>query len=142
MGGEVVSRAEELLEPFVLTLERRQTQQTYAHACRRFVRWLGPGAGPADLSLASLAAYDEWLRDPDAFVLVAEQDGSPVGYALITIGEGPVEWRVGERWPTGKPSRCSPTLAAKASGRYSAVQLRAQTGPALGASRGRVAPPS
>jgi hypothetical protein len=28
VGGEVVSRAEELLEPFVLTLERHQTQQT------------------------------------------------------------------------------------------------------------------
>lgn len=46
MGGEVVSRAEELLELFVLTLERRQPQQTYAHACRRFVRWLGRGPGP------------------------------------------------------------------------------------------------
>ena len=29
--------------------------------------------------------YVEWLADPDAFVLIAEDDGVPVGYALVSL---------------------------------------------------------
>lgn len=41
--------------------------------------------------------YEVWLGDPDAFVLLAERDGRPVGYALVTIGEGPAGWKSGEQ---------------------------------------------
>ena len=41
--GELVAPAEELVDAFVTTLVASpQTQRTYARACRRFVRWLGP----------------------------------------------------------------------------------------------------
>ena len=41
--------------------------------------------------------YEAWLREPDTFVLLAERAGQPVGYALVTIGEGPQGWAVGKR---------------------------------------------
>ncbi len=34
------------------------------------------------------AAYATWLVEPDAFVLVAERGGEPVGYALVQIVDG------------------------------------------------------
>jgi site-specific recombinase XerD len=56
--GELVSPADELVGAFAATLVARpQTQRTYARACRRFARWLGPAAGPGDLSAANVARY-------------------------------------------------------------------------------------
>jgi ribosomal protein S18 acetylase RimI-like enzyme len=41
--------------------------------------------------------YEEWLQDPDAFVLIAESDGEPVGYAMVEL-RGPEEtWATGDR---------------------------------------------
>jgi GNAT superfamily N-acetyltransferase len=41
--------------------------------------------------------YEEWLAEPDAFVLLAEVDGEPIGYALVHL-RGPEEtWETGER---------------------------------------------
>ncbi len=34
------------------------------------------------------AAYEAWLAEPDAFVLIAELGGVPVGYALVRIVDG------------------------------------------------------
>jgi len=34
-----------------------QTQRTYDRACRRFVAWLGPLAGPEDLTSTQVASY-------------------------------------------------------------------------------------
>jgi ribosomal protein S18 acetylase RimI-like enzyme len=34
------------------------------------------------------AWYERWLRDGEAFVLLAEREGEPVGYAVIHIQEG------------------------------------------------------
>jgi hypothetical protein len=46
LRGELVAPAVELAERFTATLVARpQTQRTYALACGRFVRWLGPLAG-------------------------------------------------------------------------------------------------
>lgn len=43
------------------------------------------------------ADYERWLAAPDSLVLVAEDDGRPVGYALVTF-RGPEEaWASGER---------------------------------------------
>jgi ribosomal protein S18 acetylase RimI-like enzyme len=43
------------------------------------------------------ACYEEWLAEPDAFVLIAEVDSEPDGYALVHI-RGPEEtWTTGDR---------------------------------------------
>jgi len=33
------------------------------------------------------AEYERWLAEPDAFVMLAEQQGRPVGYALVNFRE-------------------------------------------------------
>jgi ribosomal protein S18 acetylase RimI-like enzyme len=41
--------------------------------------------------------YEEWLAEPDAFVLIAEVGGEPAGYALVHM-RGPEEtWETGDR---------------------------------------------
>jgi ribosomal protein S18 acetylase RimI-like enzyme len=58
---------------------------------------LGPVRAPRDSWAVRRALYEEWLSEPDAFVLVAESDGQPVGYALVHL-RGPEEtWATGER---------------------------------------------
>ena len=43
------------------------------------------------------ALYEAWLAEPDAFVLVAESEDEPIGYALVHL-RGPEEtWETGER---------------------------------------------
>lgn len=37
------------------------------------------------------------LADPDAFVMIAEWSERAVGYALVSLGEGPSGWDLGER---------------------------------------------
>ena len=60
--GELVTPAADLVDRFSATLVARpQTQRTYALACARFVRWLGPLAGPEDLTAANMAAYHAHL---------------------------------------------------------------------------------
>src|SRR3954447_21980072 len=59
---ELVAPVEELVDAFVLTLvASAQTQRTYERACRRFVRWLGPLAGPEALTAANVARYHAQL---------------------------------------------------------------------------------
>jgi ribosomal protein S18 acetylase RimI-like enzyme len=58
---------------------------------------LGPVRAPRDSWAVRRALYDELLAEPDAFVLVAESGGHPVGYALVHL-RGPEEtWATGER---------------------------------------------
>lgn len=60
--GELVAPADELVEGFAATLVARpQTQRTYQRACRRFARWLGPLAGPEDLTAENVARYHTHL---------------------------------------------------------------------------------
>jgi site-specific recombinase XerD len=40
---------------------RPQSQRTYLRACRRFATWLGPQAGPGDLTAANVARYHAHL---------------------------------------------------------------------------------
>lgn len=47
-----------------------------------------------------LAKYERWLTDPDAFVLVAEDAGGPIGYAFVTVGPGYASWCTGEKMAT------------------------------------------
>ena len=41
--------------------------------------------------------YASALEDPDAFVMVAERPAGLVGYALVSLTEGPSGWDYGER---------------------------------------------
>ena len=43
------------------------------------------------------AKYERWLRGPDSFFVIAEEGGSPVGYAFVTVGPGYAAWATGER---------------------------------------------
>jgi hypothetical protein len=57
LSGELVAPADELVQAFAATLVARpQTQRTYERACGRFARWLGPLAGPEDLTAANVPA--------------------------------------------------------------------------------------
>lgn len=58
---------------------------------------LGEVRPPAESWALRRALYEEWLRDPDAFALIAEEQGEPVGYAMVEL-RGPEEtWATGER---------------------------------------------
>ena len=62
LTGELVAPADALVNGFAATLiARPQTQRTYERACRRFARWLGPLAGPEDLTAANLSRYHAHL---------------------------------------------------------------------------------
>jgi len=38
-----------------------------------------------------------WLAEPDAFVLLAERRGRPVGYAVVHVVDGWQSWETGDR---------------------------------------------
>jgi GNAT superfamily N-acetyltransferase len=61
------------------------------------LRRLGPVRSADESWRVRRALYEEWLAEPDAFVLIAEGGGRPVGYALVHM-RGPEEsWDTGER---------------------------------------------
>ena len=41
--------------------------------------------------------YERWLAGPDAFLLIAEREGEPVGYAMAQLREGSPTWPLSER---------------------------------------------
>jgi ribosomal protein S18 acetylase RimI-like enzyme len=43
-------------------------------------------------------AYERWLREPEAFVLLAEVDGRPAGYALVRVSGPSPTWAGLERY--------------------------------------------
>jgi len=43
------------------------------------------------------AQYERWLSEPEAFVLVAELAGRPVGYAMVHLRAGSPTWPSSER---------------------------------------------
>jgi GNAT superfamily N-acetyltransferase len=43
------------------------------------------------------AQYESWLEGGEAVLLVAERDHRVIGYAMVTVGEGPATWDLGER---------------------------------------------
>jgi GNAT superfamily N-acetyltransferase len=43
------------------------------------------------------AQYESWLEAGEAVLLVAERDHRVIGYAMVTVGEGPATWDLGER---------------------------------------------
>ncbi|MEA2418767.1 MAG: hypothetical protein QOE60_973 [Thermoleophilaceae bacterium] len=58
---------------------------------------LGPVRRPDESWAVRRELYQDWLTEPDAFVLLAEVDDQPIGYALVHL-RGPEEtWQTGER---------------------------------------------
>jgi ribosomal protein S18 acetylase RimI-like enzyme len=58
---------------------------------------LGEVRAEADSWAVRRGLYEEWLEDPAAFVLIAESQGEPVGYAVVQV-RGPEEtWATGDR---------------------------------------------
>jgi ribosomal protein S18 acetylase RimI-like enzyme len=43
------------------------------------------------------AQYEGWLESDDAVLLIAERDRRAIGYAMVTIGDGPATWDLGDR---------------------------------------------
>jgi RimJ/RimL family protein N-acetyltransferase len=61
---------------------------------------LGPDASKRDLPEAwriRRAKYERWLADPDTFLVIAEANGEPLGYACVTVGPPYASWDSGER---------------------------------------------
>lgn len=55
-----------------------------------------PGRDPDDSWRRRLAKYERWLEDSGTFFLLAEDDGTAVGYAFVTTGPGLTSWEGGE----------------------------------------------
>jgi ribosomal protein S18 acetylase RimI-like enzyme len=60
---------------------------------------LGPLRSDAESWAVRRALYEEWLAEPDAFVLIASGDGGDgnVGYALVHMRSGEETWATGDR---------------------------------------------
>jgi ribosomal protein S18 acetylase RimI-like enzyme len=58
---------------------------------------LGPPRSREESWLRRRRQYEQWLASPNAFVLVAEHDGEPVGYAMARVREGSPTWPLSER---------------------------------------------
>lgn len=43
------------------------------------------------------AQYETWLATPGAFILLAEREGKPVGYVVVSLSDGYQGWSSGER---------------------------------------------
>lgn len=71
-------------------------------AVHRYHREIGSQPLNADEAVsweARRGLYDRWLRSGEGFLLLAQRDGAPVGYAAIQFHEGPDDtYPVGERW--------------------------------------------
>jgi site-specific recombinase XerD len=86
--GELVAPAAELARRFALTLVARpQTQRTYARACAKFIRWLGPLAGPDDLTAASVARYHAHLVASGRSSATVKKDRAALNTFLRWVAE-------------------------------------------------------
>jgi ribosomal protein S18 acetylase RimI-like enzyme len=57
-----------------------------------------PPTKPLDDSWAyRRAQYEDWLRKDGYTLLLAERDGQPIGYAVVSLGGGAATWDVGDR---------------------------------------------
>lgn len=58
---------------------------------------LGAPRTRADSWRRRRAQYERWLREPDAFILIAELGDRPVGYAMVHLRAGSPTWPSSER---------------------------------------------
>jgi ribosomal protein S18 acetylase RimI-like enzyme len=60
---------------------------------------LGPQTPKRELADAwrvRRSKYARWIRDPETFFILAEEDGEPVGYAFVTVGPPYASWASGD----------------------------------------------
>jgi GNAT superfamily N-acetyltransferase len=61
-----------------------------------------PDMGPTRTAEAAWeirsAQYREWLPKDEFTLLLAERDGEPIAYAVVSIGGAGATWDVGDRW--------------------------------------------
>jgi len=71
------------------------------NALRKHHSSITPGLGPPrsreESWLRRRSQYKLWLASPDTFVLLAERDGEPIGYAMVNVREGSPTWPISER---------------------------------------------
>ena len=60
--------------------------------------------------------YAAALEEPDGFVMIAERAGAPVGYALVSLSEGPSGWDYGERVADVETLAVAPTARGQGVG--------------------------
>ncbi|CDO05710.1 GNAT family N-acetyltransferase [Mycolicibacterium cosmeticum] len=90
------AEALDALEPLWLTLHHHHTQVATAAVFQ----------DDATSWAARRAAYRRWLAEDDSFIVLAERDGTPVGYAMVEILPGP-----DDTWVTGRRMADVQTLA-------------------------------
>lgn len=56
-----------------------------------------PKRGAEEAWLLRRAKYERWLKAPDTFFVIAEEEEASVGYAFVTVGPGYASWATGER---------------------------------------------
>jgi ribosomal protein S18 acetylase RimI-like enzyme len=80
-----------LLQPLWESLHRHHV------AIAPHLRQLGDVRSPAESWAGRAKLYQEWLDEPDAFVLLAEHAGEPVGYAVVHLRAREESWGTGDR---------------------------------------------
>jgi GNAT superfamily N-acetyltransferase len=61
---------------------------------------LGPQTPKRELADAwrvRRSKYVNWLKDPETFFVIAEDESGPIGYAFVTVGLGYASWLTGDR---------------------------------------------
>ena len=88
VSGELVSAGAELVEAFAATLVASpQTQRTYRRACRRFLAWLGPQAGPQDLTASNVSRYHAQLGAAGLSTATIKKDRAAINSLLRWCAE-------------------------------------------------------
>jgi integrase/recombinase XerC len=86
--GELVSAGAELVEAFAATLvSSPQTQRTYRRACGRFMAWLGPHAGPHDLTAGNVSRYHAQLAAAGLSTATIKKDRAAINSLLRWCAE-------------------------------------------------------
>ncbi len=58
---------------------------------------LGPVRPPEQSWVRRRQLYQAWLEAGEAFMLVAEEDGDPIGYAFVHLGRGSATWATADQ---------------------------------------------
>lgn len=67
------------------------------HARHSSLEAMPPVRPVADSWARRRPRYEAWLSDGSGRLLIAEADGTAVGYAFLTLGAGTATWELGER---------------------------------------------
>ena len=57
----------------------------------------GPARTPDEAWQRRKGFYASWLQEPGTFILIAERDNRPIGYAFVRFIEGSETWRTADR---------------------------------------------